>query len=735
MTHTRLERFPTWSLGRFATVIGTVLLAALLVGCRGGSAQNSPATDGKGGGGTPGGGGAGLALVPPDAAGFMHIRVAKLWNDETAKAIRQQLPEDEMDEMQEDFQRSLGVEPGEVESLTIVLLKFSPHLGIMPFGPRTRMEAPVPEPAVKPAIPDFPKPPPEPKPPEAKPPEFAPPPKPVSPATKPDQLTGQFYFLLPYLEQDDLYRHVAQAPPDFQGRPPRGAEGRGEGRPAEVDDFDAGPAVIVTTTKPCDQAKLRGQLTPRSQEHKHQGKTYYVSQMRGPTNPERGEQLQGETHFVSGFEPALYFADERTFVLAGARDIKRFIDRAASPSTEGPLSQAIAAGSKHDVVIAFNPPQQLAKELSEELPFYFEGFRPLLDVKSLLMTADIGPENHLNLQLTFPDDAKAKEGLNTVKDGLTVLRMIGLTPLVALARDSGAPPAAVQALKQVESAIREAEVKQQGTAVQVAVRVKLDLSAVTATTAEVQERANRRRSANNLKQIGIALHMFHDTYNQFPPAATCSKDGKPLLSWRVMILPFIEQENLYKQFNLNEPWDSEHNKKLLDKMPKLYAPLGVKTKEPHTTFYQVFVGPGTIFEADKRMGLRPFPVAGLDPGQVFAANPRVHIASIMDGTSNTFMVVEAGEPVPWTKPDDLPYDPKKPPPKLGGLFDGNFHALFGDGHVRFFKKTMSEKALHVLIDRRDGEYIDLDEIEGRRPSRRRSSTETRPPEKVPVSPK
>src|SRR5262249_33685587 len=154
-----------------------------------------------------------------------------------------------------------------------------------------------------------------------------------------------------------------------------------------------------------------------------------------------------------------------------------------------------------------------------------------------------------------------------------------------------------------------------------------------------------------------------DTYKgRLPPPAICSKDGKPLLSWRVAILPFIEQKALYDQFKLDEPWDSPPNLKLLDKMPKIYAPVGgVKTKAPHSTFYQAIVGPGAAWE------LRPRPNAGL-----FNAEGMRFPADFRDGTSNTILVVEGREAVPWTKPEDVRYDPKKAPPKLGGLFKDGF---------------------------------------------------------------
>jgi RNA polymerase sigma factor (sigma-70 family) len=199
----------------------------------------------------------------------------------------------------------------------------------------------------------------------------------------------------------------------------------------------------------------------------------------------------------------------------------------------------------------------------------------------------------------------------------------------------------------------------------------------------------RQRSANNLKPIGIAMHNYHDNFGRFPAHAIYSKDGKPLLSWRVMILPFIEENDLYKQFKLDEPWDSENNKKLLDQMPVIYAPLGGETKDKHSTFYQVFVGKGTIF----------------DP-----AEKKVTWASITDGSSNTLFAAEAGEAVPWTKPDDLVFDPDKALPALGGMFKGGFHVLMADGSVHFLKEKFDENKMKLLIIRNDGQRVDVNDL-------------------------
>ena len=83
---------------------------------------------------------------------------------------------------------------------------------------------------------------------------------------------------------------------------------------------------------------------------------------------------------------------------------------------------------------------------------------------------------------------------------------------------------------------------------------------------------------NNLKQIGLAMHNYHARHKTFPPAYTVDKDGKPLLSWRVLILPYLEQDALYKEFHLDEPWDSEHNRALIDRMPTTYLCPGGSSK-------------------------------------------------------------------------------------------------------------------------------------------------------------
>lgn len=209
--------------------------------------------------------------------------------------------------------------------------------------------------------------------------------------------------------------------------------------------------------------------------------------------------------------------------------------------------------------------------------------------------------------------------------------------------------------------------------------------------------ARELQSKNNLKMIGLAMHNYHDTHGRFPPAFSTDKDGKPLLSWRVLILPFVEQDVLYRKFKLDEPWDSDHNRKLIAEMPELYHAPGSKSEAGKTNYLTV------------RQKTSAFP--GAD---------KMRLADIVDGTSNTIMVLEASDAaaVTWTKPDDF-VPPMDPATGLVGLRRRGFLAVACDGAVHKFKATIDRDALKNLFNRQDGKVIDWDAATGRRRGRRR----------------
>ncbi|HEV3238701.1 MAG TPA: DUF1559 domain-containing protein [Gemmataceae bacterium] len=204
-----------------------------------------------------------------------------------------------------------------------------------------------------------------------------------------------------------------------------------------------------------------------------------------------------------------------------------------------------------------------------------------------------------------------------------------------------------------------------------------------------REAALRMQSSNNLKQLALAMHNYHSTYNKFPSAFSVDKDDKPLLSWRVHILPYIEHEALYKEFHLDEPWDSEHNKKLIAQMPKVYQS---SKKLPEALGVTTYLTPRAKETA-------------------FPGKDAIAIKDITDGTSNTILIVDADDDhaLVWTKPDDLKIDSTKPHTGLGNRNDEGFLVAFADGSVHFLKKDISIKNLWAMFTIAGGEVVTLDE--------------------------
>jgi hypothetical protein len=214
-------------------------------------------------------------------------------------------------------------------------------------------------------------------------------------------------------------------------------------------------------------------------------------------------------------------------------------------------------------------------------------------------------------------------------------------------------------------------------------------------TEEKQRKEQKRRddqaaSLNNLKQLTIAVLAFHDVQNRFPRSGEPPQGnpiGPPVLSWRVHLLPYVEQGPLYVQIRLNEPWDSAHNRQFWNRMPSIYQLPG--KPNDGKTYYQVFRGNDSVFP---------------DKGSI-------RITDITDGTSNTLAIVEAADSVNWMQPTDIPFQLNQPKllDRVGNHWgDDTFAASFCDGTVRNLRRTMQPRTLEALITRAGNEVAPID---------------------------
>lgn len=354
-------------------------------------------------------------------------------------------------------------------------------------------------------------------------------------------------------------------------------------------------------------------------------------------------------------------------------------------STDGIMKDAIQAakGGKSTLVVGLDP-SGLPAEIFDNAPAELQPFLPLLKSKSIVLQANLDANLSAQVRFTSENEDKAIE----VERSFNLLMKLADDGITTVLKEEKIPEelkTLIPSLAKVQKVVQGVKAVRQGTIVTAQASIKADpelAKPLVALVLKPQMAAARSQSSNNLKQIGLALHNYHDIHGVLPAAAIVDKKGKPLLSWRVAILPYIEQDNLYKQFKLDEPWDSEHNLKLSKTMVKTYM-LPYGESKPGITHYRSFVGNGAAFD----------PIQGLK------------FAQFTDGTSNTLFLVEAAEGVPWTKPDEIEFDPAKPMLKHLRFEKGRCNVLFCDGSVRAVSDKLTDAILKLLIQRDDGQAI------------------------------
>lgn len=225
--------------------------------------------------------------------------------------------------------------------------------------------------------------------------------------------------------------------------------------------------------------------------------------------------------------------------------------------------------------------------------------------------------------------------------------------------------------------------------------------------------ARRVSSMNNLKQLALAMHNYHDAYGHFPPAAVIGPDGRPWHSWRTLILPFLEEVDLYKQYDFGQPWDAPANLAVAKKVPKVFQDPIAGLKDGSTS-YAVLVGDGTLFPPGKNPKM-----ATADDTQA-AGGGGTRMAEITDGTSNTIMIatVAPERKIAWTKPEDIVVGPEGPsigtPDGIAALHTagsvkGAIVAI-ADGSVRMLAESLDKGILASIASRSGGEVVDSDSL-------------------------
>jgi len=198
-----------------------------------------------------------------------------------------------------------------------------------------------------------------------------------------------------------------------------------------------------------------------------------------------------------------------------------------------------------------------------------------------------------------------------------------------------------------------------------------------------REAARRMQSQNNLKQIVLALHNYHDVYQSFPPAVVTDADGNPLYSGRVLLLPFMEQKALYDRFDLTQTWDSPANQTISQMKIPVFSDPSSPPSIPSQTDYLFVTGKGTIFEGDKSTTIR----------------------AISDGVSNTLVMVEVkGSTANWAEPNK-DVDISQPMSLPKGNHPGGNLAAFADGSVRFMSNNVAPNVVRAMATKDSNENV------------------------------
>jgi hypothetical protein len=444
--------------------------------------------------------------------------------------------------------------------------------------------------------------------------------------------------------------------------------------------------------------------------------------------PDPEEQEYGGRKYVrgkTGTGSVCLLADERTVVVSGREDhMRRLIVAGKAGASKAKWVDSWKGGAQADAALLVNiaPIAEMLNAVGALNPqtameTKLGAFAPLWQGTTTgLLTAHFGTNLKLALLLKARDHENALRVKATLEAAITLGQNSLSQTRSVLSRQPGNDGAFFMGLiDTVDSLIDSIEFENYAPGINdIGASAEMDaddapriFAMLLPAIATAKQAAMRAQSINNLKQLGVAMHNYAESHNgSFPPAVLYGgPDGKTPYSWRVAVLPYLDQGPLYEQYKQDEPWDSPNNKLVLAKMPAVFRDPGDPADSTFSSYYGL-TGPSTIL----------FGKEG------------AKIVQITDGTSHTLMFVEAKRDIPWTKPEDIPYAAdvatgdaatrsvsryvtNAPLPKLGGHYPDIFLAVFCDGVVRAVSQSIDPAQLRSLITRDGGEAIDWDAVE------------------------
>jgi hypothetical protein len=369
-----------------------------------------------------------------------------------------------------------------------------------------------------------------------------------------------------------------------------------------------------------------------------------------------------------------------TVLFAGAAATHQRL-KGLKPAERPELAAALAAAGDAAAQVALIPPPHLARVVEEmmlALPKEAgEGSGKVLTrgVKWAALGLDAPPKLAVRLTIQTQDAAAAR----AVRE--TIGKVLKWSAAIKEVRD---------VLPDVEKMVAALEPKVEGDYVILALEGERPRTVVGPLVRRALVAAARVQASNDLKQLALALHVYVDNHNgQMPAVASTDNAGRPLLSWRVHLLPYLGEEKLYKEFHLDESWDSEHNKKLIARMPAVFRGASRKLSDEGKTTYLAPVGNEVAFTGN--------------------ATGRRFPTEFPDGTSNTILLVQADEAhaVEWTRPQDLKIDLDQPQAGLG-LQAGSYVVALADGYVHVISPGVTKATLRAAFTANGGEVLGAD---------------------------